>query len=182
MGTIKFIEDEIYSSCFVLLHSILDAKQFLFDGGVGKHFRSWCCHHIFKSCGRNINVERQVSFGKGFNIELGDNSGFGCNSHIASDIKVGKNVMMGPECYFLSSLSHNISSVDVPMCEQGSISKGRIVIEDDVWIGLRCIVLPGKTIKNGSILAAGCVYSKDFPEYSIVGGNPARFIRNRKDK
>ena len=54
------------------------------------------------------------------------------------------------------------------------------VIEDDVWIGRNVIMTPGRLIKKGSIIAAGCVLSKDFPEYSIVGGNPSKLIRIRK--
>jgi len=46
-----------------------------------------------------------------------------------------------------------------------------VVIEDDVWIGARVIILPGVTIHKGAIVGAGAVVTKDVPEYAIVGGN-----------
>lgn len=55
----------------------------------------------------------------------------------------------------------------------------RVVIGHDVWIGHGVIVLPGVTIGNGAVLAAGAVVSKDVPPYTIVGGVPAKIIRER---
>lgn len=86
---------------------------------------------------------------------------------------------MAPQCYFLSSKSHSYNSVDIPMCQQGTKENGSIVVEDDCWIGLRCIITAGHTIKKGSIVAAGTVLVKDFPEYSIIGGNPSRLLKSR---
>ena len=51
------------------------------------------------------------------------------------------------------------------------------MIEDDVWIGANAIVLKGVTIGEGSIIAAGAVVTKNVPAYSLVGGNPAKVIR-----
>jgi acetyltransferase-like isoleucine patch superfamily enzyme len=59
------------------------------------------------------------------------------------------------------------------------VSKGDIVIMNDVWIGYGCTVLSGVTIGNGSVLAARSVVTKDVPPYSIVGGNPARILKYR---
>lgn len=58
-------------------------------------------------------------------------------------------------------------------------SNGDIVIGNDVWIGLGCTILSGVTIGDGAILAAHSVITKDVAPYAIVGGNPARLIRNR---
>lgn len=60
-----------------------------------------------------------------------------------------------------------------------AISKGDIIVKDDVWIGLNSIILSGVTIGQGAIVAAGSVVTKDVPAYSIVGGNPARVIKYR---
>lgn len=138
------------------------------------------CKRIFKFCGNNVNIERGASFGSGKNIVIGDNSGIGINCVLPSDITIGKNVMMAPESYFLSSHSHKFDRIDLPMCQQGEKLSGKIIIEDDCWIGLRCIVLAGKTIRKGSILAAGTVLHKNYPEYSIIGGNPSFLIKSRK--
>ena len=59
------------------------------------------------------------------------------------------------------------------------VSKGDIVIMNDVWIGYGCTVLSGVTIGSGSVIAARSVVTKDVPPYSIVGGNPARVLKYR---
>lgn len=62
------------------------------------------------------------------------------------------------------------------------ISKGDITIKNDVWIGYGTTVMGGVTIGNGSVLAARAVVTKDVPDYSIVGGNPARILKYRFDE
>lgn len=62
------------------------------------------------------------------------------------------------------------------------VSKGDITIKNDVWIGYGCTVMGGVTIGNGSVLAARAVVTKDVPDYSIVGGNPARILKYRFDE
>ncbi|AHI52386.1 CatB-related O-acetyltransferase [Spiroplasma culicicola] len=59
------------------------------------------------------------------------------------------------------------------------VNKGNTVIGNDVWIGYGSIIMPGVTIGNGSIIAAGSVIVKDVEPYTIVGGNPAKLIRKR---
>ena len=144
----------------------------------GKRFRRFCCKRIFKKCGNNVNVEHMANFGCGLDIEIGDNSGIGINACIPSNTKIGKNVMMGPNCYILG-MNHAFTRIDIPMIEQGHTPKKETIIEDDVWIGRDVLMTPGRTIKRGSIIAGGCVLCKNFPEYSIVGGNPSKFIKSR---
>ena len=59
----------------------------------------------------------------------------------------------------------------------GRTETAAVVIGDDVWIGAKAVVLPGVTIANGSIVAAGAVVTHDVPAWSIVGGVPARILR-----
>lgn len=56
-----------------------------------------------------------------------------------------------------------------------------IMIEDDVWIGARAIILPGVKIGKGCIIGAGAVVTKSFDDYSVIGGNPAKLLKLRKD-
>jgi virginiamycin A acetyltransferase len=58
-------------------------------------------------------------------------------------------------------------------------SKGPILIGNDVWIGMKVIILSGVSIGDGAIIAAGSVVTKDIPPYAIVGGNPAKVIKFR---
>ena len=60
-----------------------------------------------------------------------------------------------------------------------SLSKGDVVIENDVWIGTRALILSGVHVGNGASIGAGCVVTKDIADYEIVAGNPARHLRFR---
>lgn len=148
-------------------------------GGASKNIRYQLVRRIFKKCGKFVNVERGVVFGRGTDIEIGDYSGIGINAVIPSTCKIGNHVMMGPNCYVLSR-NHDFSDTNKPMCFQGYLETLPLVVEDDVWIGRNVLMTPGRIIKRGSIIAAGCVLCKDFPEYSIIGGNPSKLIRSRK--
>lgn len=144
----------------------------------GKELRRWCCKHIFKHCGEMVNVEHGAQFGTGVGISLGDKSGLGVNCWVPSNLTVGNHVMMGPNCTILDR-NHEHSRTDIPMMQQGDTERKPVTIEDDVWIGCQVLIMPGRTVKKGSIIAGGCVLCKDFPEYSIVGGNPSKLIRSR---
>ena len=148
-------------------------------GKVSTFLRYRCCKHIFKQCGKNVNVERMANFGSGRNIVIGDNSSIGINACIPSDTTIGKDVMMGPNCYILAS-NHAFDRTDIPMIEQGFFPSKPTVIGDDVWIGRNVLITPGRTIKDGTIVGGGAVLTKDYDAYSIVGGNPAKLIRMRK--
>lgn len=169
--------------CIIIYYSILyylPSSTFIVSGigRLSKKLRYLCCRHIFLRCGNNVNIERKANFGCGLEIEIGDNSGIGINSTLPCDTKIGKNVMMGPNCYILAS-NHSFDRTDIPMIEQGFSIKKQTLIEDDVWIGRNVIMTPGRTIKQGTIIGAGCVLCKDFPSYSIVGGNPSKIIKTR---
>lgn len=97
---------------------------------------------------------------------------------IASDVTF---IMGGNHFYnristypFEFMLNNNIPEVD-------AFSKGDIIIEDDVWIANKSIILSGVTIGRGAIVGAGSVITKDIPPYAIVAGNPAKIIKYRFD-
>lgn len=147
-------------------------------GPIIERVKEFCCKLIFKSCGSNVNIGRNARFGRGENIVIGNNSGIGINAKVPSDLIIGMDVMMGQNVIIFGS-NHAFDRVDIPMLRQGYRKYPPVVIEDDVWIGSNVIILPGRRIKKGSVIAAGTVLTKDFPEYSIVGGNPSRLIKSR---
>lgn len=156
----------------------LPSSDSILLGGVGRRIRGMLCKRIFKHCGANVNIERGACFGSGRLVELGDNSGLGINCIVPSNIKIGNDVMMGPNCYILAQ-NHCISDTTIPMNRQGFVTKGRTIIEDDVWIGRNVTFTPGRHVAKGSVIGACCLLSKDFPEYSIIGGNPSKLIKSR---
>lgn len=143
-----------------------------------KLLRSSVCKPLFKSSGVSINIEKGAHFGSGRNVEIGNRSGLGVNCQILGSVRLGNDVMMGPDVMFIST-THRFDSVAAPMIDQGFSEDRPISIDDDVWIGARCTFLPGVQIGSGSIVGAGSVVTKSVPKYSIVAGNPARVIRSR---
>ena len=148
-------------------------------GNVGGVIRYALCKHIFKKCGKHVNIERKAFFASGIDIEIGDYSGIGINAHIPNGTIIGNYVMMGPNCFMLD-VNHDISDTTRPMCQQGMTEKKITRIGNDVWIGRDVHMTPGRTISDGSVIAMRSVLTKDFPPYSIVGVNPAKLIRYRK--
>lgn len=149
---------------------------------VGKFFNSirvFCVKRIFKECGEIRTINRMVRFSTGYRIVMGGGSGIGANTEIPDDIVIGRNVMISREVFILNR-NHKFDRTNIPINDQGYYESKQTVIEDDVWIGLRTIMTPGRIVKKGTIVGMGSVLTKDFPEYSIVGGNPAKLIRSRK--
>ena len=86
---------------------------------------------------------------------------------------------MGPDVVILTH-THKISDIAIPMEQQGMEIRP-VTIGNDVWIGMRSIIMPGVTIGSGVIIGAGAVVTKDVPDYAVVGGVPAKIIRFRNE-
>lgn len=157
----------------------LPASTCLVGGRIFRFLRRWCCSHIFEFCGKDVNVEHGAFFASGVRLRIGDRSGLGINCHVPGNIHIGKDVMMGPNCYILDA-NHAFDRTDIPMINQGLSASCQTIIEDDVWIGRDVVFTPGRHVSSGSIIAARCCLCKDFPPFAVVGGNPARLIRLRK--
>lgn len=167
--------------CLVLYYGLLrhfPASTAPLGGKISRRLRYHCCRHIFKYCGKNVNIERKAYFGSGSELCIGENSGLGRNCVVPANLVVGKDVMMGPFCYILDA-NHAFDRTDIPMIQQGHATHMRTVLEDDIWIGRQVTFTPGRTVRKGSIIGAGCVLTKDFPEYSVIGGNPSRLLKSR---
>ena len=89
--------------------------------------------------------------------------------------------MMGPR-FVVQESRHSFDRTDIPMALQNVLPPQQVIIEDDVWIGADVMAVGNRRVSGGSILAARTVLVKDFPPFSIVGGNPSRLIRCRKDE
>ena len=139
--------------------------------------RVFWAKRIVKRMGKNVNIERNAHFGP--ELEIGDNSGVGIDCELYGPITIGCDVMMGPEVVIYTR-GHRHDRTDITMIEQGFDDTRAVSIGNDVWIGRRVMIMPGVTIGNGCIIGAGAVVTKDIPDYSVVGGVPAKVIYNRK--
>jgi len=151
---------------------------------IGK-FAKWCraiaCKRLFRFCGERVNIEQGANFYTGWEVEIGDDSSLGIDCMIPYDLKVGKDVMMGPYVVIVGN-SHEFSRTDIPMRLQGMKKFPPVQIENDVWIGARAMILPGIRIGKGAIIGSGAIVTKDVPPYAICAGNPARVIKYRIDQ
>jgi len=128
--------------------------------------------------GKNNKVQRSVYVGNGNQIVIGDNCLI--NESVRLDnVSIGNNVMIARESIILGKM-HESADPGIPMVTQGVRDVKTTIVEDDVWIGLRVIVMPGVRISTGCIIAAGGVVTKDTEPYGIYGGVPATLIKKRK--
>lgn len=148
-------------------------------GRLSNKARALACKYIFRKTGKNITIERCANFGSGKAIEIGNYSGIGYKCQLHSNIRIGENVMMGPQVIIFGQ-NHNFNNIELPMRLQGYKHSEGIVIGDDVWIGQRVMIMATvKRIGKGAVIAAGAVVTKDVNDFEIVGGNPARVIKRR---
>ena len=102
-------------------------------------------------------------------------------------LTIGNYVSIAPDVIFLLGMNHQIDTATtfpfrsklIERTPMDAISKGPIVVEDEVWIGMGARIFSGVTIGKGAVIAAGSIVTKDVQPYAIVGGNPAKLIRFR---
>ena len=128
-----------------------------------------------------MNLEQGAYFGNGKNFRVLGDAGIGKDFKSHSRIvTIYGGLLMGEDVLFQGG-GHSFSNPDVSIGSEGEMPDSPLEICEDVWIGARAIVLPGCTrIGAHSIIGAGSVVTHDVPDYSIVGGNPAKVIKMRK--
>lgn len=139
----------------------------------------------FSETGKNISFDPFGIYSYK-NISVGNNANLGYRPILIasrSKIRIGNNVMFGPEVTIRGG-NHRIDilgryMIDIKEGEKRPEDDPGVVIEDDVWIGTRAIILAGIVVGRGAVVSAGAVVTKSVPRYAIVGGNPAKLIRMR---
>ncbi len=138
--------------------------------------------HIGKnfSLGRNSMIEcTGVIRELGDSLEIGDDVGIAANAFISvrGKVRIGSSTIFGPGVKLFSE-NHIYKDKDTPIYLQGASRQG-IEIGEDCWIGADAVILDGVKIGKGCVVAAGAVVNKDVPDYTIVGGVPAKIISTR---
>ena len=121
-------------------------------------------------------------------ITIGDRVGISSSSFwISKELTIGNDVKIGADTLVIDTDSHQIDYRLRKMIPHNSeeikylksrIQSKTITIEDDVWIGAKCIILKGVTIGARSIVGAGSVVTKDIPSDCIAAGNPCKVIKH----
>jgi virginiamycin A acetyltransferase len=102
-----------------------------------------------------------------------------CVFYSGSGITIGNHVLIAPGAMIVPA-NHSTASRTQLIREQGfDEPKGGVIVEDDVWIGANCVLLDGTYIERGAVIAAGSVVNNRVPAYTIWGGIPAKFLKDR---
>ena len=113
-------------------------------------------------------------FGSGSDSYIGKNTVV--NPEVRLDLRggllIGENVSISREVFILT-LSHNYNEKNFPLV------KGAVEIDDDAWIGIRAMIMPGVKVGKGAVIGSNSVVTKDVPPYAVVAGNPAKIISKR---
>ena len=132
----------------------------------------------FKKYGKNVFIYHQAWFKMPGNITIGDDVRIHNMTYIdaSGGLEIGSHIGITPGCQIYTQ-NHGIKKNELYYYQPFRL--GKVVIEDDCWIGAGSIITAGVTIRKGTIVAAGAVITKDTEPYSIVGGVPAKKIGER---
>ena len=160
-----------------LINSIFDTMKLAYESNTGYHSPEEVRDYLSQIIGRKVDESVTllppfyVDFGK--NIRIGKRCWIqqGCTFFDRGGITIGNDVFIAPKVNLIT-INHDSDP------ENRSATYGRpIVIEDKVWIGINSTILPGVTVGYGSIVGANSVVTHDVSPYTVVGGNPAKFIK-----
>lgn len=133
--------------------------------------------------GYHVNMHSPVKLivGRaGARIEIGDGTRVhGTCIHALELIRIGRNCLIAANTQIIDSNGHELSLDDPPRRIHTTGRPRPVTIGDNVWIGANCIILPGVTIGDGSVVAAGSVLSDSVPSNVVASGNPAQVRRSR---
>lgn len=157
------------------IHAVLGCQKLNAISVLDYDAREKAIRELFGSAGKDPVVLPVFNCDNGKNIHVGDN--FLANYNVTildiAPFYAGNDVMIGPNT-LITTVNHPLT----PMGRRKGLAQAKPVrIGSDVWIGGNVTILPGVTIGNNVVIAAGAVVTKDVPDNSLVGGVPAKIIR-----
>jgi maltose O-acetyltransferase len=181
---VTFLREKLAKASFrELLFSQAEAIAFWIVGGLpgapGFAARSLAYKLLFKHLGGFAWVQHGVTIVHADRLSVGRH--FGCNTgtyiNAIGGLTMGDYVLLGSNVT-ISSGRHTIDGIQPPVFARPT-DPAPIVIEDDVWIGAGAVILPGLTLRTGSVIGANAVVTRDTDAYGVYVGAPARKIRAR---
>lgn len=152
----------------------------LLFGRIIRHIKNKMAQSFFGSCAKNSNLRPKLKLRHPKNIHLGKRSSIGDNARIiaTAPVHIGDDVLMAPDVVILTD-THCINGRE-KILDSGTTKKP-VFIGNDVWIGTRVTILAGAEIPDGCVVAAGAVVpAKKYPPYSVIGGVPAKVIKQER--
>jgi len=131
---------------------------------------------LFGATGAGVEVHATFRCDYGYNIYVGDDffANYDCTILDVAPVRIGKHCLLGPKVQ-IYSVNH---PADPKLRRNGAMGIGKpVTLGDDVWVGGGAIICPGVTLGNNVIVAAGAVVTKSFGDNVVLGGNPARVIK-----
>jgi maltose O-acetyltransferase len=130
---------------------------------------------LFGSTGRNLAIEPPYHCDYGYNIHVGENffANFDCVFLDVCEIRIGDNCFIGPGVHIYTA-THPVNPAERITGREYGVP---VTIGHNVWIGGRAVINPGVKIGDNVIIASGAVVTKDVPDNVVVGGNPAKIIK-----
>ncbi len=165
---LKKLKTEFIEWCRALLRSV--------PGEVGCALRNRLYGY---NCSPDVRVLSNVIIYYPSRLTIGRGTGIACSCQLnaGGELHIGEDVLIGPGTMIWTQ-NHVYRSGDSPIRFQGT-ERAKVTIEDDVWIGAGAIIVPGVTVSQGTVVAAGAVVTKTTEPYSVVAGSPAREIGQR---
>lgn len=126
--------------------------------------------------GDNSTIEDFCTVNNGVgDVLIGNRCRIGMSNVLIGPVTIGNDVILAQNIV-ISGLNHGYEDIHLPPHNQ-PVTKKKITLGDEVWIGANVVVVAGVTIGKHTIVAAGSVVTKDVPAYSVAAGNPAKIIK-----
>ncbi|WP_438350612.1 maltose O-acetyltransferase [Paenibacillus sp. FA6] len=176
----KMLNGELYNAGdVVLVNDRLNARRLvrLYNQTLetDSDHRTELLKELFGSTGESLYIEPTLRCDYGYNIYVGENfyANFDCVLLDVCEIRIGDNCFIAPGVHIYTA-THPLNAQE----RISGVEYGKpVTIGHNVWIGGRAVINPGVTIGNNVVIASGAVVTKDVPDNVVVGGNPARVIK-----
>lgn len=166
-----FFKDLLFGSVMKFTHLLPEVTPIL-------RLRGWLVKPCFHSCGKNLQVAKDVRISHSYNISIGNDvflSG-GCWILASDIVTIEDEVMLGPYSVIVTG-NHTLKNLSYRF---GKASREPVTLKRGSWVGAHSVVSKGVILGEGSVLAAGSVATKDIPRLSIAGGVPAKIIKTHQ--
>jgi acetyltransferase-like isoleucine patch superfamily enzyme len=167
----------VLQNASLFIDKVVNIDKYSFIEAIGEHASIKLCSNVVIGPYSCLGTELKIEIGKGTTTSRF----FNCVGHVY----IGEGVLIGPNV-FISSGKHIINGKNTIRTEDnlyiekyGKPFSDQVIIGDNCWIGANCVILPGVNLGNGCVVGANSVVTKSFPDNVIIGGVPAKIIKQR---